>query len=107
MFPIQVCVDASKAFEPARSQPVIAYVRNPYVIIVSHYNAGNVPLAGHKKCHLSLDLVGYGGNLASQFVRNDLLGGYSAAIQILKSFLLAGLETGYLAIYLFYGLFPS
>jgi len=41
-----------------------------------------------------------GANLAGQIMRNDLVDGNPAAIQILKSLLMAGLEAACFTIYL-------
>jgi len=71
---------------------------------VTHNNAGHFPLSSHEQGDLSLDLTGYRGNLAGQFVRNNLMGGYLAAIKVLKPFLLAGLEAACLTVYFLYGL---
>ena len=97
-------MNAPKAFKPARSKPVIAYVRNPDMLIVAHNHEGHFPFSGHEEGNLAFDLAGYCGNLAGQFVRNNLMGGYSAAVKILKPFLLAGLEAACLAVYFLYGL---
>ena len=39
-------------------------------------------------------------------MRNDFTGGYSSAVEILESFLLAGLKAACIAIYLFYNPSP-
>jgi len=57
-------------------------------------------LAGHQQGHLALYFVGNGGDLAGQFMGNDFAGGYSSAVKILKSLLLAGLQASGLAVYL-------
>ncbi|MBW1707755.1 MAG: hypothetical protein JRJ86_21780 [Deltaproteobacteria bacterium] len=97
-------MNTSKAFKPARSKPVTADVRNPDMLIVAHDNTGHFPISGHEEGNLAFDLAGYCGNLAGQFVRNNLMGGYPAAIEILKPFLLTGLETACLAVYFLYRL---
>jgi hypothetical protein len=97
-------MNASNALKPSRSKSVIADIRNPDMLIVAHGNTGHFPFSSHKQGHLSLDLSGYCGNLAGQFVRNNITGGYSAAVKILKPFLLAGLEAACLAVYFLYGL---
>jgi hypothetical protein len=97
-------MDASKALKPALPKPVTADVRNPDMLIVAHDHAGHFPFSSHEQGNLSFDLAGYCGNLAGQFVRNNLMGRYPAAVKILKPFLLTGLEAARLAVYFLYDL---
>jgi hypothetical protein len=97
-------MNTSKALKPARSKPVTTDIRDPDMLIVPHDNAGHFPFSSHEQGNLSFDLSGYCGNLSGQFVRNNIMGRYPAAVKILKPFLLAGLEAACLAVYFLYGL---
>ena len=62
------------------------------MFVISYNHIGHLTLPGHKQGDLTFDLTGNRGKLAGQFMRDDLIGGYSAAVQILESFLLTGLQ---------------
>jgi hypothetical protein len=86
-----VGVDTSEALKTACPQPKAAQVRDPGALIVTNDHICHMTLAGHQQGHLSFDFVGNGRDLTGQFMGNDFTGGYSAAVKILKSLLLAGL----------------
>ena len=60
--------------------------------VIAYNHIGHLTLPGHKQGNLTFDLTGNRGKLAGQFMRDDLIGGYSTAVQILESFLLTGLQ---------------
>jgi hypothetical protein len=93
-------VNTTKSFETAYSEPIAAEIRNPDMFIIAHDHISHFPFTGHKHGHLSFYIMRDGANLAGQIMRNDLVDGNPAAIQVLKSPLLAGLEAACLTIYL-------
>jgi hypothetical protein len=92
-------MNASQTLEASRPQPDPAEVGDPDVLVISDNHIVHLALPGHQQGNLTFDLTGNGGDLAGQFMRDDLIGGYSAAVQILKSFLLTGLEAACLSEY--------
>src|SRR4030042_1112338 len=83
---------APKSLETPRSHPDPGKIGDPDVLIVAHNHIGNRPFTGHQQGNLAIDFTGNGGNLAGQFVGDNLAGGYPAAVQILESLLLTGLQ---------------
>jgi hypothetical protein len=77
-------VNASKAFEAAGSEPVFAQVRNRDMIVITHDHKGYLSFPGYEQGNLSFNVVGKRRNLACQFMRNDLMAGYPAAVKFLE-----------------------
>ena len=74
--------------------------------MIAYDDKGNVPFSGHKQGYLSSNIVRDRGNLTGKFMRDDLMTGYPAAVKVLKSLLLAGLETSCFSMHLLYDLSP-
>ena len=94
-------MDASETFKTAYSEPKTAQIRNPNMSVVTNNHICHLSFSTYEQRHLSFDFMGNRGNLAGQFMRNDLMGGYSAAVEILKPLLLGGFQTAGFAIYFF------
>ena len=86
-------VDASKSLETPRPVPHPTEIGDPDVLIITHNHIGHLTRTGHEQGDLAFDLTGNGGNLAGQFMRDDLVGRDSATVQFLKSLLLTGLQS--------------
>lgn len=99
-------VNASKAFEAAGSYPVFAQVRDRDRVVITHDHKGYLSFPRYEQGNLSFNIVGNKRNLACQFMRNDLMAGYPAAVKFLESSLLAGLEPACLAMRFLDGLGP-
>ena len=95
-------MDASEALEPTDPKPVFAQVRDRDTLVIPNDYKSHPPFSGYEHCNLSFDVVRNGRDLASYLMRNNLTAGYSAAVQILQSSLLAGLKTTGFAVYLLY-----
>jgi hypothetical protein len=94
-------MDASEAFKTTCSESKTAQIRNPNMFVVTNNHICYLSFSTYEQRHLSFDFVGNRGNLTGQFMRNDLMGGYSAAVEILKPLLLGGFQTAGFAIYFF------
>jgi hypothetical protein len=76
------------------------------MLVIAHDYKSHLSFSGDEHSNLSMDITGDGRNLAGQFMRNNLMAGYSAAVKILKSFTLAGFEAARFAVYLLDGRYP-
>jgi hypothetical protein len=74
--------------------------------VITYDHTGYLSPAGYEQPYLSFYFVGNCRNLAGQFVGDDLVRGYGAAVEILESLLLTGLETGGFSEYLLDSLNP-
>ncbi len=77
-------MDASKTIEPASAEPVPSEVREDDVPVISNDHRGDNALAIDEQSDLSLDFKGDGTELSAQFVGNDLVAGYSSAVDFLE-----------------------
>jgi hypothetical protein len=93
-------VNTTKPLEAADSKPIAGEVGNPDVFVIAHDHVGHLPFTVHEQGYLSFNIMRDGANLAGQIMRDDLVDGNPAAIQVLKSPVLAGLEAACFTIYL-------
>ena len=77
------------------------------MLVVSNNHIGHLPLTGDEQGHLSLDFKGNGGYLAGQFPGNDVMTGYSSAVNLLEVLYLAGFETACFTMNSIYGVSPN
>jgi hypothetical protein len=68
------------------------------VPVVPHNHGGHLTFTGEQQGHLFFQVPGYVGKLAEKFVRDDLVGRYSSAVEVLEELQLAGLEAAYLPV---------
>jgi hypothetical protein len=96
-------MDASKTIEPAGAGPVPSEVRENDVPVISNDHRDNNALAIDEQSNLSLGFKGDGTELSAQFVGNDLMAGYSSAVDFLEEIYLACFKPACLAVDPVYG----
>jgi hypothetical protein len=77
-------MDASKTIKPANAEAVPSEVREDDVPVISNDHRGDHALAIDEQSDLSLDFKGDDTELSAQFVANDLVAGYSSAVDFLE-----------------------
>jgi hypothetical protein len=77
-------MDASKAAEPAGAEAVPPDVRENDVPVIPDDHGGDNALAIDEQSDLSLDFEGDSTELPAQFVGNNLVAGYSSAVDFLE-----------------------
>jgi hypothetical protein len=77
-------MDASKTVEPASAEAVSPEVRENDVSVISNDHRGDNTFAIYEQSDLSLGFKGDGTNLSAQFMGNDLVAGYSSAVDFLE-----------------------